>query len=89
MLFYPGPNSISIPDIRNKLLETAELMENVFVIDQEYSVGVNWGGYSMVNATIQSMKYAWLLDRPFHYMQVKVRFRDKYRGESKTLGRLC
>lgn len=56
--------------IRKKLLQILKLRENVYLVDEKDSVRVNWGGYSVVNATIQSMRYAWLLDRPFHYMQL-------------------
>jgi len=55
-------------EVRTKLLEIRK--ENVFFVDENDSVRVNWGGYSGVNATIQGMKYAWLLNRPFDYMQL-------------------
>ena len=44
--------------------------KNVFVVENKVSQRVNWGGYSVVNATIQGMKYAWALKRPFDYLQL-------------------
>jgi Core-2/I-Branching enzyme len=58
------------PEARTKLLRSAESRSNVFLVKPEYSQRVNWGGYSAVNATLQAMKYAVDLDRPFHYMQL-------------------
>ena len=60
------------PEIREKLtiLIAISGRENVFIMEEEFSCSVNWGGYSVVNATIQGMKYAWTLDRTFHYLQL-------------------
>jgi len=32
---------------------------NVFLVPKEMSVRVTWGGFSVVNATLQAMRYAW------------------------------
>lgn len=57
-------------EAREKLLRSAESRPNMFLVKPEHSQRVNWGGYSAVNATLQAMKYAVDLDRPFHYMQL-------------------
>jgi Core-2/I-Branching enzyme len=56
--------------VRTELISTAALKPNVFLVEVKDSQRVNWGGYSAVNATIQGMKYAIKLGRPFHYMQL-------------------
>lgn len=56
--------------VRTELISAAALKPNVFLVEVEDSHRVNWGGYSAVNATIQAMKYAIKLGRPFHYMQL-------------------
>ena len=56
--------------VRAELKYMASLRPNVFLVGIGQSQRVNWGGYSAVNATIQSMKYAINLGRPFHYMQL-------------------
>lgn len=56
--------------VRANLISTTSLRPNVFLVGIEQSQRVNWGGYSAVNATIQSMQYAIELGRPFHYMQL-------------------
>ena len=58
------------PEVRVKLLHSARSRPNVFLVEPEQSQRVNWGGYSAVNATLQTMKYAVDLHRPFHYMQL-------------------
>jgi hypothetical protein len=60
---------LKAPDVRANLLHITQ-RENIFIVDEKQSQRVNWGGYSVVNATMQSMKYAWQLARPFHYMQL-------------------
>ena len=44
---------------------------NVFVMDIESSHRVNWGGFSVVNATVNAMYYALHSGRSFHYLQVQ------------------
>lgn len=60
---------LKAPDVRADLLHTTQ-RDNIFIVGEKESQRVNWGGYSVVNATMQSMKYAWDLVRPFHYMQL-------------------
>jgi len=40
------------------LLEYASDKEYVHILSDPYRVRVNWGGYTMVNATLQTLKYA-------------------------------
>ena len=61
---------LKFPDVRTKLSTFAAGRENVFILEDGNSVSVTWGGFSVVNATIQGMKYAWLLERPFDYLQL-------------------
>lgn len=61
---------LKFADVRHKLSTFATGRENIFILEDENSVSVTWGGFSVVNATIQGMKYAWLLDRPFDYLQL-------------------
>ena len=60
---------LKAPDVRANLLHNTQ-RDNIFIVGEEQSQRVNWGGYSVVNATMQSMKYAWDLARPFDYMQL-------------------
>ena len=43
---------------QNALLEFAATRNYVHVLSDPYRVRVNWGGFSMVNATLQTLKYA-------------------------------
>lgn len=61
---------LKFPKVREQLLSAAAHRVNVFVMEEEQSISVTWGGYSVVNATVEGMKFAWLLDRPFHYLQL-------------------
>ena len=58
------------PQARSSLSKATADRMNVFVMPAEDSLSVTWGGYSVVNATIHGMKYAWLLERHFDYIQL-------------------
>ena len=47
-----------------ELSEFASTRSYVHVLPDEYRVRVNWGGFTMVNATLQVMRYALAIDRP-------------------------
>ena len=49
---------------QRELLEYASSREHVHVLPDRNRVRVNWGGFSMVNATLQVMKYVMAIDRP-------------------------
>ena len=55
------------PDMQASLLEFSEHVENIFVM-VENRQRLNWGGFSIVNATIYAMHHALLLERHFDYM---------------------
>jgi hypothetical protein len=54
-------------DVYHQLKKMSTGTSNIFVMDEDRQ-SVNWGGYSVVNATLQAMKTAWMLQRPFDYM---------------------
>ena len=58
------------PAVHAALSRAVEGRNNVFVMDRMYSHRVNWGGFSVVNATIQAMYFALNTGRPFHYLQL-------------------
>ena len=63
---------LKAPDEHEILTRMAEKRkhQNVFVMGLESSHRVNWGGYSVVNATVNAMYFALHAGRSFHYLQV-------------------
>ncbi|GKY92373.1 hypothetical protein MPSEU_000208200 [Mayamaea pseudoterrestris] len=51
-------------DTYRRLVEYASTREYVHVLGEERRVRINWGGFSMVNATLQVLKYAFAVDEP-------------------------
>mmetsp|Transcript_351 Transcript_351/g.369 ORF Transcript_351/g.369 Transcript_351/m.369 type:complete len:894 (-) Transcript_351:102-2783(-) len=50
--------------VYDALIEYAMDKDHVHIVPNEYRVRVNWGGYSMVNATMQILKYSFALLQP-------------------------
>ena len=55
-------------DVYKKIKVFAESNNNVHLIDFEQSVYVNWGGFSIVNATLIGMQYAMDKKLEFDYL---------------------
>lgn len=53
-------------DTQRQLVEFAESKEYVRILPDQNRVRVNWGAFSMVNATLQVLKYAFDHDLDFH-----------------------
>jgi hypothetical protein len=51
-------------DTYNALVEYASSRDFIHILDDPFRVRVNWGGFSMVNATLQILRYAFAVDRP-------------------------
>eukprot|EP01041_Mallomonas_annulata_P006289 gene6289-12733_t len=51
-----------------KNLSTAAVNNNVFVLTDEYRQSASWGAFSIVNATLNAMRFGWELQRPFHFV---------------------
>lgn len=51
-------------DTQQTLLEYAADKDYVHILSDMYRVRVNWGGFTMVNATLQTLRYAFALDDP-------------------------
>ena len=47
---------------QSSLVRYATARTHVHIVPDPYRVRVNWGGFSMVNATLQAMRYAFALD---------------------------
>jgi hypothetical protein len=45
-------------DTQKAMLAFAQTRKNVHILEDEYRIRVNWGGFTMVNATLQIMKMA-------------------------------
>jgi hypothetical protein len=54
----------SSADTYNALVEYASSRDFIHILDDPFRVRVNWGGFSMVNATLQILRYAFAVDRP-------------------------
>ena len=63
---------LKAPTVHAQLVRAAKTFRhrNVFVMDREFSHRVNWGGFSVVNATLQAMYFSLQLGRSFHYLQL-------------------
>jgi hypothetical protein len=42
-------------------------ISNIYILPREYRVSLNWGGFSIVNATLLGMQYAWNNGLQFDY----------------------
>lgn len=50
-----------------ELLEFSKTRSNIFVIDKDKSKSLTWGGFSIVNATLISLKYGFNIGRHFDW----------------------
>ena len=54
--------------VYQEMLQFAAQFPNVYLLPIELRITVNWGGYSIVNATLTAMRYAFHLDVYFDYV---------------------
>ena len=59
---------IKSPILQQQLVDYSGQFDNIHVLTDEHRQNISWGGFSIVNATIEAMKYAWSLDKPFDYL---------------------
>lgn len=70
-LYEPGHQFVvhvdrKYPSTQNDMIEYAISRQYVHIIGDDRRVSVNWGGFSMVNATLQLLKYSFQHSIDFH-----------------------
>jgi hypothetical protein len=55
------------PKSLDTMLKFAENRSNIFVMDR-YRQALNWGGFTIVNATLGAMMYGWETGRHFDFL---------------------
>jgi hypothetical protein len=55
------------PESQEIMTKFAENRSNVFIMDR-YRQGLNWGGFTIVNATLGGMMYGWETGRHFDFL---------------------
>ena len=55
-------------ELQSKLLNYSKHSSNIHILDNNLRENISWGGFSIVNATINAMKLAWSMNISFDYM---------------------
>lgn len=55
-------------DVYHEMTEFSNTYPNVYILPVSLSQALNWGGYSIVNATLSAMRYSWDLDVYYDYL---------------------